>query len=271
MIIPWKKIAKEIYDKLKKEIYKLDIKPTLWAILVWENSPSLRYIKQKQKWAEYIWMNFKLITLKSDIKEKKLLETIKNFNLDKNISWFMIQFPLPNHIDKIKVINAILPEKDIDWFTTINTGKICIWDNSWLPACTPAWIIHILNYQNIDLVWKNITVIGRSNIVGKPLTNMIMNAWATVINCNSKTKDLKSFTINSDIIISAAGVPWLITEDMIKNNAIIIDVWFTVKEEKIYWDCKIDSSKYDVTPVPGWVWPLTVAMLMKNTLKAHIK
>jgi len=271
MIIDWVKIAKEIYDNVKNEVSKLDKKPTLWVILVWENSPSLRYIKQKKKWAEYIWMNFVLKTVKTNITEIDLLEIIEDFNSDKNISWFMIQFPLPDHIDKIKIINAISPEKDVDWFTTINTWKTCIWDNSWLPSCTPAWIMYILNYLKIDLIGKNIVVIGRSNIVWKPVTNMLMNSWATVINCNSKTKDLKSFTIKSDIIISAAWKPKLITEDMVKDNAIIIDVWFSVTDWKIYWDCEIDNNKYDITPVPGWVWPLTVAMLMKNTLKAHKK
>jgi len=271
MIIDWNKIAKEIYDNLKEKVSKLEKKPTLWVILVWENSPSLRYIKQKKKWAEYIWMNFKLTTFKSSVTEKELLKIIDVFNKDEDISWFMIQFPIPGHIDKIKIINTIDPRKDVDGFTTINMGKVCIWDNSWLPACTPAWIMYILNYLNTDLVWKNITVIWRSNIVWKPLTNMLLNSWATVTNCNSKTKDLKSFTLKSDIIISAAWKPKLITEDRVKDNAIIIDVWFSVIDWKIYWDCEIDNNKYDITPVPGWVWPLTVAMLMKNTLKAHKK
>jgi len=182
----------------------------------------------------------------------------------------MIQFPLPDHINKVNIINAIDSKKDVDWFTTINTWKICIWDNSWLAPCTPAWIMYILNYLNIDLCWKNIVVIGRSNIVWKPITNMLMNAWATVINCNSKTKNLKFFTKESNIIISAAWKPWLITEDMIKNDAVIIDVWFSIIDGKIYWDCDIkNDSNYKITPVPGWVWPLTVAMLMQNTIKAH--
>ncbi len=268
MIIDWNKIAGEIYDNLKEEVSKLEKKPTLWVILVWENSPSLRYIKQKKKWAEYIWINFKLTTFKSDVTEEELLKNIDNFNKDENISWFMIQFPIPEHIDKIKIINAIDPKKDVDWFTTINTWKVCIWDNYSLPACTPAWIIYILNYLNINLVWKNITVIWRSNIVWKPLTNMLLNSWATVTNCNSKTKDLKSFTIKSDIVISAAWVPWLINSDMIQEGSTIIDVWFTVKDWKIYWDCAldIDNPSYNITPVPGWVWPLTVAMLMQNSV-----
>ncbi len=270
MIIPWVQIAREIYDILKTEVSLLKRKPTLGVILVWENSPSLRYINQKKKWAEYIWINFKLKTLKIDITEQKLLEVIYDFNKDESINWFMIQFPLPDHINKVNIINAIDSKKDVDWFTTINTWKICIWDNSWLAPCTPAWIMYILNYLNIDLCWKNIVVIGRSNIVWKPITNMLMNAWATVINCNSKTKNLKFFTKESNIIISAAWKPWLITEDMIKNDAVIIDVWFSIIDGKIYWDCDIkNDSNYKITPVPGWVWPLTVAMLMQNTIKAH--
>lgn len=272
MIIDWKQIALSIYDKIKSEISLLEKKPTFWAILVWNNQSSIRYIKQKQKWAEYTWINFNLVKLDENIPEKELLKQIDIFNFDENISWFMIQLPLPKHINEKNIINSILPEKDVDWFHPINQWKILIWDNSWLVPCTPAGIMEILKSENIDVVWKEICVIWRSNIVWKPITCLLINAWATVISCNSKTKDISKYTKSADIVIVATGQPWLLKENMLKKWSIIIDVWFTVIDWKIYWDAdtkEIDSAWHFITPVPGWVWALTVAMLMKNTLKAH--
>ena len=274
MIIDWKKIAQKIYDDIKEEVKTFEKKPTLWAILVWNNSSSIRYINQKRKWAEYTWINFKLEELDKDIEEKDLLELINSFNNDINISWYIIQLPLPNHLNTKKIINSIYPKKDVDWFTPENMWKISVWDDSWLIPCTPAWIMQILKHENRDLVWKKITVLGRSNIVWKPITMLLLNAWATVINCNSKTKNIKQYTIDSDIVISATGKPKILTADMVKKDATIIDVWFTVIDNKIYWDVDFENMNFEtnkITPVPGWVWPLTVAMLMSNTIKAYKK
>ena len=272
MLIDWKNIALNIYDSIKAEVNILDKKPTLWAILVWKNPASLRYIKQKQKWAEYTWIWFNLIQLDENINQNDLLNIVNKLNKDKNISWYIVQLPLPKHIDEKKIINSILPEKDIDWFHPINQWKILIWDNSWLVPCTPAWIIEIFEAKYIDLVWKIVCVIWRSNIVWKPITALLINTWATVISCNSKTKDISLFTKQADIVIIATWQPWLLKENMLKKWSIIIDVWFTVIENKIYWDAetnKIEKAWHKITPVPGWVWALTVALLMKNTLKAY--
>jgi len=271
MIIDWKQIAKKIYDNIKEEVEKVDTKPTLWAILVWNNPASLRYIWQKKKWAEYIWINFELKKLDENISENKLLELLKKFNQDKNISWYIVQLPLPKHINEQKIINAIDPNKDVDWFHEQNQWKVLIWDKSGLVPCTPAWIMEI--FKNIweNLEWKVVSVIGRSNIVWKPTTALLINAWATVISCNSKTPNIEEFTKKSDIIILAAWKPWILTKDMIKKEAIIIDVWFTIIDWKIHWDASFAEIKANwnkITPVPGWVWALTVAMLMSNTLKA---
>ena len=271
MIIDWKEIALKIYKDIKNKIEKLKKKPTLWAILVWNNSASLRYIKQKEKWAKYVWIWFNLVSLDESVSENELLEVIKKFNSDNNISWYIIQLPLPKHINTNKIINYIDPRKDVDWFHAKNQWKILIWDNSWLVPSTPAWIMEILSSMKVNLVWKIVTVIWRSNIVWKPTTALIMNAWATVINCNSKTPSIKDFTLKSDIIILAAWSPWLLSADMIKKDSIIIDVWFTIINNKIHWDAmfeEINNLWNKITPVPGWVWALTVAMLMKNTLKA---
>jgi methylenetetrahydrofolate dehydrogenase (NADP+)/methenyltetrahydrofolate cyclohydrolase len=181
-----------------------------------------------------------------------------------------VQLPLPEHINTQKIINLINPLKDVDWFHPINQWKILIWDNSWLIPCTPAWIIEILERQNIEISGKKAVVIWRSNIVWKPISALLINKWATVCVCNSKTKDIENYTKNADIIVVAAWKPGLLKAEMVNKNAIIIDVWFTVIDWKIYWDCdteNIDKLWAKITPVPGWVWALTVAMIMKNILK----
>lgn len=272
MLIDWTNLSLQVYDKIKAKVSMMDKKPTLWAILVWNSPASLRYIKQKRKWAEYTWINFKLLELENDISEKKLLNKIEEFNNDKNISWYIVQLPLPKHISEEVITNAVLPEKDVDWFHPINQGKLLTWDKSWLKPCTPAWIMKILKSLDIDLNWQVVCVIGRSNIVWKPVINLLINAWATVISCNSKTLNLSRFTKIADIVVIAIWKPGLLKEDMLKKWSIVIDVWFTVVDEKIFWDAdtdNIDKAWHSITPVPGWIWPLTVAMLMKNTFKAH--
>ena len=272
MIIDWKIIAQNIYDKIKAKVSTLDEKPTLWAILVWDNPSSLRYIKQKRKWAEYTGMNFELVKFEEYDSEKEILWQIKKFNNDKKISGYIVQLPLPDHINTDKVINSIKPKKDVDWFHPENQWKLLIWDKTWLIPCTPAGIMYIFKHEFIDLVWKVVCVIGRSNIVWKPITSLLINAGATVISCNSKTKDISSFTKQADIVIVAAWSPWLLKENMLKKWSIVIDVWFTVIDNIIHGDAitkEINEAGHKITPVPGWVWALTVALLMKNTLKAH--
>lgn len=272
MIIDWKYIAESIYNDLEKQVKIFKTKPCLWAILVWNNPASERYIRQKQKFAQMIWINFELKRLDENISEKELLEEINKFNLDKNISWYIVQLPLPKAINELNIINNISQKKDVDGFHPENQGKLLIWDESSFIPCTPAGIIEILNYLWEKLSSKIITVIWRSNIVWKPITNLLINAWATVISCNSKTPDISEFTKKSDIVILAAWSPGLLKKEMIKKDAIIIDVWFTIIDNKIYWDAsfeEIEKAWNKITPVPGWVWALTVAMLMKNTIKAY--
>lgn len=273
MIINWTEIAKEFNLKMKEEVKGFEKKPCLWVILVWNNPSSLRYIKQKQKLALFVWIDFILKQLDEDISENELMEIIEKFNNDEKITWYMVQTPLPKHINVNKIINKINPRKDVDWFHIENQWKILVWDNTWLVACTPAWIIQIIQNQNIDLEWKIVTIIWRSNIVGKPVTNLLINMWSTVINCNSKTKNIEQFTKISDIIISATWKYWILNKNMIKDDSLIIDVWFSVIDWKIYWDVEdfyeISKSSVKITPVPGWVWPLTVSNLIKNTIKAY--
>lgn len=272
MLLDWKIVAWEIYEKLKLEISKLNKKPKLSVILVWNNSSSIRYVNQKQKWAEFVWMDFDLLKFNENITENELLNTINDLNNDKNVSWFIIQLPLPKHINEKKVLNSINPKKDVDGFHPENQWKIVIWDDSWLTPCTPSWIIELLNYYKIDIVGKNIVIIWRSNIVGKPIANLLINLQATITICNSKTKNINFYTKNADIIITAMWSPKFLTLDKINDNAVIIDVWFSVIDEKIYWDADFENiikNWNSITPVPGWVWALTVASLLKNTLKAY--
>lgn len=273
MIIDWTKISNSIYTGIKQKIERLEKKPILWVILVWEDEVSLRYINQKRRFASFVWMGFAYKQLDKNISEQKLLETIKEFNEDRNISWFIVQLPLPKHINPENITKAIEPNKDVDWFNPINMWKILIWDNSGLVPCTPAWIMELLNSLNVDLAWKNVTIIWKSNIVWKPMAALLINAWATVTVCNSKTKDIYKFTRESNIVISATWVPKLLKLDMVNSDTIVVDVWFSVVDWKVYGDAdfdNIDIAWIKITPVPGWVWPLTVAMLIKNTLKAAI-
>jgi len=271
MLLDWKKLSQKIYEELKLELKNTSKKPKLSVILVWENPSSLKYIAQKQKWSEFIWVDFELIKFDENIDNKTVLEKIEHLNNDKKTSWFIVQLPLPKHLDEEKILNSISPQKDVDWFHPINQWKIVINDKSWLLPCTPAWIMEFFKDYNIDLVWKNAVVVWKSNIVWKPIANMLINAWATVSVCNSKTKDLNFYTKNADIIVMAIWVPKFLKVENIKKDAIIIDVWFSVVEGKIYWDCDFENifaNNNPITPVPGWVGMLTVAMLLKNTIKA---
>ena len=271
MILSWTKIAKQIYDEIKTEIKNLEKKPKLSVVLVWNNSASLRYVAQKEKWAKYCWIDYELIALDENISQSDLEKVLEKLNNDESVSWYIVQLPLPKHINETKIINLINPKKDVDWFHPENQGKLLIWDNSGLVPCTPGWIMEILKRQNIDFYGKQAVVVGRSNIVWKPATTLLINSWATVTSCNSKTPNIANYTKHADIVIMAVWKPGLLKANMIKKDSIIIDVWFTIVDSKIYWDCdteNIDKLWAKITPVPGWVWAMTVACLMKNTLKA---
>ena len=273
MIIDWKKISENIYNTLKEEVSQISWeKPTLWAILVWEDSASLRYIKQKRKWADFVWMDFELKQFELSVTQEQLLEFIARWNQDKKMSGYIVQLPLPKHIDEQKIIHAILPEKDVDWFHPVNQWKVLIWDDTGFAPCTPFGVMWIFDELELNLSWKEVVVIWRSNIVWKPVTAMLINKWATVISCNSRTPDINKFTKTSDIVICATWVPWLLKLENINDKTIVIDVWFTVIDWKIFWDADFDDIHENgnlITPVPGWVWRLTVANLLKNTLKAY--
>jgi len=273
MFIDGKKMAQELYDELKNEIQNYQKKPTLAAVLVGSNSASLRYIGQKKKFAEYVGIDFKLIELKQNVTQIELEKKIEEINNNSQIDGYIVQLPLPDHIDTTKIIEKIDPKKDVDGFHPINIGKVLIWDNSSFIPCTPAGVMHMLEKLDFQLPGKKVTIVWRSNIVGKPLAALMINAWATVTICNSKTLDVKQYTSHSDLVIMATGQPHLLNVAMVKIGTTIIDVWFSVVDGKILWDCDtqiLEKVWNTITPVPGWVGPLTVAMLMKNTFKAAL-
>jgi len=273
MLLDGKKVAENIYKEIAEEIDWLTKKPCLGAVLLWEkDSPSMRYIEQKKRNAEKVGMEFILHHLAEDTSEKELLSKIQELNTDTHLSGYIVQLPLPQHIDNNTIINAIDSSKDVDGFHPINQGKLVTWDDSGFTPCTPAGIMHLLSSQNIDLTGKSVVIIGKSNIVGKPLISLCLNQWATVTSCNSKTPDISIYTKQADIVISATGMPHIITADIIGDKTVVIDVWFSIIDGKILWDSDVEAIDQQwnlVTPVPGWVWPMTVAMLLWNTLKAH--
>lgn len=273
MILDGKKIAKTIYTQLKNEIAARDSKPTLGAILVGNNPVSLRYIAQKRKNAQKIGMHFQLYKFSEDITQQKLWEEIQKLNNDSQISGYIVQLPLPSHINSIEILNSIDPKKDVDGFHPVNQGKLMIGDRSGFIPCTPAGVIEILKSLDFTFPGKTIAILGRSNIVGKPLVNLCINLGATVINCNSKTPDLSLYTKNADVVILATGQVGILKAEMIGKKTIIIDVGFTVLDGEIYGDANFESIHKQwnlITPVPGGVWQLTVAMLLQNTYEAFL-
>lgn len=273
MILDWKSIADSIYSSLKEEIQKLEKKPCLWVILIGDNPASLKYIWQKQKFAEKIWMDFKLFHYDKNTTEETLKTKIQELNNNTEISGYIIQLPLPSHIDTLRMIRNIAPKKDVDGFHPENIWKIMIGDPTGLEPCTPAGIMKIFSHYNIQLEGKNICILGQSNIVWKPMAQMCINAGATVSSLNHLTDDISFYTKHADIIISATWHIHLIRPEIVKSDAIIIDVWFSVKDGKIYGDAEFEALKQQwnaITPVPGWVWPMTVAMLLTNTYNTHI-
>ena len=272
-IIDGKKIKAEILDELKEEVSKLTDKPNFVVIQVGNNEASNVYIKQKAKMAQYIGYGYTHLKFAEDIKEEELINEINKLNEDKNIHGVLVQMPLPNHIDMNKIQNAVLPVKDVDGLTDINAGELFHGKDS-LYSCTPYGVMELLKRYNIDVVGKHVVIVGRSNLVGKPMASMLINAGATVTVCHSKTVSLAKYTRECDILIVSVGKPKLITEDMVSDKTVVIDVGINRLEDGLCGDVDYESvskkASY-ITPVPGGVGPMTVAMLGVNVLKAYKK
>ena len=271
-IINGKEIAENILNNIKKEVENFDVKPTLAVIIVGNDPASKVYVKNKIKKSEFLGFNSILKELPEDIQKEELLDVIKNLNNDKNVNGILLQLPLPNGLDEKDFLDEISPIKDVDGFTTYNSGKLFKGEKPYSIACTPKGIIKLLETKNINLEGKVAVVVGRSNIVGKPVANLLLQKNATVIQAHSKTKNLPEILKLADVIISATGKEEFIKGDMVKKGAIIIDVGITRnKNGKLTGDVDFESVYNKVsyiTPVPGGVGPMTIAMLMENCVKA---
>lgn len=274
MIIDGKELARKTREKLKIEcdnLKKEGILPKLAVIMVGDDKASQIYVKNKSKACQEIGIKFEEYFLENDIKQEELIELIQKLNLDKSINGILLQSPIPKSLDINEAFRIILPEKDVDGFNPINVGKLCLNQETFV-SCTPYGIMKMFEEYDIDLTGKNVTILGRSNIVGKPLIQCCLNKNATVTVCHSKTKDLKEHTKNADIVISAIGKAKFVTADMIKDGAVVIDVGINRDESgKIVGDVdfeKVSSKASYITPVPGGVGPMTIAMLMNNVIKA---
>lgn len=276
-IINGKEVSSYIKSQVKVESDALKaqgIDPCLAVIIVEGDSASRVYVNNKKRACEVCGIKSLEYSLPSDVSESELLNLIDKLNSDDSVHGILCQLPLPKHIDEKKVIEAISPKKDVDGFSEINVGKIWVGDYKFSP-CTPMGVIELLNYYNIDLTGKNCVIVGRSNIVGKPMAALLLEKNATVTICHSKTKDISSFTKNADVIVAAVGKAGFITADMVKDGAVVIDVGINRNESgKLCGDVDFDSVKEKasyITPVPGGCGPMTIAVLMKNTIAAAKK
>ena len=272
MIIDGKKQAETIRNEIKKEISDLKKKsgktPRLTVILIGDFAPSLIYVKNKEKSAREVGIKSEIIRYPKNVSEKDILEKIEELNKNDEISGILVQLPLPSQISKEKIINAINPSKDVDGFNPINVGNLSSGYDSIVP-CTPLGCLLLIKNIESNLAGKHAVIIGRSNLNGKPMAQLLLKENCTVTIVHSKTNDLQNECLKADILVAAVGVPNLIKKDWVKKNAIVIDVGINKVGEKIVGDVNFDELKDNVkaiTPVPGGVGPMTIACLLKNTL-----
>ncbi len=271
-LIDGKAIGQEIRDEIKERVTALKehgCQPGLVVVLVGDNQASRTYVRNKQKSSSEVGMKSELIELPVTVSEKDLLDQVARLNNDDSIHGILVQLPLPDHIDENLVIRAIDPTKDVDGFHPENVGKMIIGQNAFL-SCTPYGIIKLLERTGTEISGKHAVIVGRSNIVGKPMGQLLLQRDATVTYCHSKTNDLASFTKQADILIVAIGKTKFITDEHIKEGAVVIDVGMNRDENgKLCGDVDFETAKTKasaITPVPGGVGPMTITMLLKNTL-----
>ena len=274
IIIDGKELAKKIRANLKIECEELknkQINPKLAVIMVGDDLASKVYVRNKSKACEDVGIEYKEYLLSSNTKQKELIELIEKLNQDKRINGILLQSPIPANLDINEAFRTISPQKDVDGFNPVNVGKLVLNQDTFL-SCTPYGIMKMFEKYNIDLTGKNVVILGRSNIVGKPLMHCCLNKNATVTVCHSKTQNLAQKAKEADILISAIGKAQFVTADMVKENAVVIDVGINRLENgKITGDVDFENVKEKasyITPVPGGVGPMTIAMLMNNLIKA---
>ena len=274
-VIDGKKYAKEILDDLKIKIAKLEKKPSLAVILANDNPSSKIYVDNKEKISMELGIKSSVYRFDKSITQGELIKLIHELNEDENINGILVQLPLFEHLNSQQIIELINPKKDVDGFHPINVGRLNCGLEPYAVCCTPKGIIKLLKKYKINLAGKNVVVIGRSNIVGKPTATLLTNENATVTLAHSKTKNLKEITKNADIIVSATGHPKLIKADMVKKGAVVIDVGITRQiNGKLVGDVdfeKVKNIASYITPVPKGVGPMTIACLMENTYELYLK
>lgn len=273
-IIDGKQLAKKTREKLKYEVEDLKkegIQPKLAVIMVGDNSASQIYVRNKSKACNDVGIEFEEYLLPDTTKQEELLDVIEKLNNNKEINGILLQSPIPDGLDINEAFRKISPEKDVDGFHPVNVGKLVLGQDTFV-SCTPYGVMKMFEEYNIDLEGKNAVVIGRSNIVGKPMSQCLLNKNATVTICHSRTRNLPEITKKADILVSAIGRPEFVTADMVKDGAVVIDVGINrTAEGKLKGDVDFENvskkASY-ITPVPGGVGPMTIAMLMNNVVKA---
>lgn len=274
VVIDGKAVSASVKDSVKSETEMLASKGLeigLAVVIVGNNPASRVYVNNKKKACEYVGFRSYEYALPEETTQKELLDLVEKLNNDKTVNGILVQLPLPDQIDEKAIINSISPEKDVDAFHPVNVGRIMIGDFNFLP-CTPAGVMELIASTGVDVCGKNCVVIGRSNIVGKPMAMLLLHKNGTVTVCHSKTKNLAEICRNADILVAAVGKADFVTSDMVKDGAVVIDVGMNRLEngklcgDVSYQEC-FEKAGY-ITPVPGGVGPMTIAMLMKNTLTA---
>ena len=271
IVMSGKDCSNYIKEEIKKELDNINDKLKLVVIRVGEDSASKVYINSKKKACESFDIDFKEIVYPDNVTDDILINKINELNNDKKVTGILLQLPIPNHLNKDKIINTIDYKKDVDGLTTINIGKLNNNEKAIIP-CTALGIINMLKYYDVNLEGSNVVIVGRSNLVGKPLISLLLKNNATVTVCHSKTKDLNSHLINADIIICAVGKKHLITKDMVRSGTVIIDVGINRIDGKLYGDVDFDNVKditSKITPVPGGVGVMTVTSLISNIIECY--
>lgn len=274
-VIDGKAVAESIHGQLKVEVdafaAKYGYRPCLTVVLVGENPASQVYVRNKHLACEKVGMKSEIVKLEADASEQEVLATVERLNNDKDVHGILVQLPLPSHIDEGKVLNLIDPDKDVDGFHPVNVGRLVVGEPS-LQPCTPSGVMELIKSTGIELSGKSAVVVGRSNIVGKPVAMMLLKENATVTICHSRTTDIESVIRGADVVVAAVGRPEMITGDMIKDGAVVIDVGINrLDTGKLVGDVAFESASAKasaITPVPGGVGPMTIAMLIKNTMQA---
>ena len=277
ILIDGKKVAAELREELKKEVSQLKAKynkvPGLTVILIGDMAPSQIYVRMKEKAAIEVGLKSEVIRYPGEVEEKKVLDKIDELNKDGTVSGILVQLPLPKHIDKQKVIESILPSKDVDGFHPMNVGNLSSGYESSIP-CTPLGCYLLIKKIEPNLNGKKAVIVGRSNLNGKPMTQLLLKENCTVTITHSKTKDLKSECLKGDIIVAAVGMPELVKGDWVKKDAIVIDVGINKTDKGIVGDVafnEVSKVAKALTPVPGGVGPMTIACLLKNTIECFKK